>query len=213
LDHLTVAGYADQLFDSEDNLLRDMRERAVANGLPTIQVPMEVGRLLQLQIVQSRARRILEIGTLFGYSTVLMARALLEGGHITSLEANPKHAQMAMKNMEAAGVAGVVDIVEGPAAVSLRGLAGQEFDLVFIDADKDSYEDYLTHAIELTHPGSWIVADNVWRRGEVTDPGADDLASQGIQRFNRALAAHESLISTLVPTREGEDALSVSVVR
>lgn len=205
--------YADELFGGEDVLLQQMREEAESEGIPTIQVPVELGRLLTLFILQTGAERVLEIGTLFGYSATLMARALPPHGRITSLEVNPKHAAIARQNFERAGVADKVQILEGPGLESLSKLQGQEFDMVFIDADKQSYAEYLQWAVRLTHPRSLIVADNVWRGGSVTNPEADDAASQGIARFNAELVRNENLFSTIIPTRECMDAASVSIVR
>ncbi|HEX6507269.1 MAG TPA: class I SAM-dependent methyltransferase, partial [Chloroflexota bacterium] len=135
----SLADYVEDLFGSEDEQLKAMRLEAEREGIPTIQVPFELGRLLQILIVQSGARQILEIGTLFGYSTVLMARALPQNGRITSLEVSPKHADIARRNVETAHLSDRAEIVLGPAAESLSGLPASSFDLVFIDADKRSY--------------------------------------------------------------------------
>jgi predicted O-methyltransferase YrrM len=189
-----------------------MRALAEEQGLPAIQVPFELGRLLQVLVMQSGAQRILEIGTLFGYSTVLMARALEPGGKITTLEVAPKHAELAQSNFERAGVAERVELLLGPAIESLHGLEGQVFDFVFIDADKASYPRYLESALRLTRPGATIVADNVWRDGAVLAPAAGNSDNEGLAEFNRAVAASPRLLTSLIPTRDGRDGTSVSVV-
>lgn len=209
----SLSAYADELLGGEDELLRAIREEAVHAGIPSIQAPMEVGRLLQLLIVQSGARRALEIGTLFGYSAILMARALPANGSLITLEVNPTHAAVAQRNIRRANVADKVEIRVGLATETLAALAGLTFDLVFIDADKPSYPDYLRAALTLTAPGSFIVGDNVWRAGSVAHPEADDAGSAGIARFNQDLASNPSLLTIIVPTRGGADATSVSLVR
>jgi predicted O-methyltransferase YrrM len=205
--------YMTTVMGGEDPLLRELRDDASSQGIPDIQVPIELGYLLQTLIQASGTRRVLEMGTLFGYSSILMARALPEGGTITTLEANPKHASVARANFERAHVADRITILEGQALDVLPSLEGQDFDLIFIDADKGAYPAYLDWALRLSHPGTIIVADNVWHRGQVAEPAADDDGSQGLAQFNRALAETENLTTTVVPRLGGYDAASVSVVR
>jgi caffeoyl-CoA O-methyltransferase len=205
-----VDQYANDLLGAEDSLLAEMRTRAEAEGLPRIQVPPEIGRLLTFLVTLTRAKRILEIGTLFGYSTLIMARALSEGGSLVTLEVEPRHAEIARRNLDAAGVSGRVRIVEGDALESLAGMSGETFDLVFIDADKATYPAYLAASLQLTHPGSVIVADNIWRSGSVAAPTDDN--SLGAAKFNQAVAADRRLLTIVVPSRGGEDATSVSLV-
>lgn len=202
--------YAEQLFGGEDPLLRQMREEAAAEGLPAIQVPSDLGRLLGLLVRESGAQRILEIGTLFGYSGTLLARALPADGRLVTLEANAKHAGIAQRNFERAGVAGKVELREGPALTTLEGMRQERFDLVFIDADKENYPAYLDWALRLTHPGALIVADNVWRGGEVTHP--EDEAARAMATFNQAVARNTHLLAAIIPTRDCEDAAMVSWV-
>lgn len=212
MQETTLSGYVRTLYGDEDDVLRDMRAGAEEQGLPAIQVPFELGRLLQVLVMQSRARRILEIGTLFGYSTVLLARALQPEGRITTLEVAPKHAELASANFKRAGVDDRVDVVVGPAVDSLRRLEGHEFDFVFIDADKASYPLYLEHALRLTRPGATIVADNIWRDGGVLAPGAGNADNEGLAQFNREVASNPRLLTAVIPTRDGRDGTSVSVV-
>jgi len=209
----SLTAYMGTLFGDEDELLRSMRLEAEQEGIPLIQVPLELGRLLSLLIVQSAAKRILEVGTLFGYSAILMARAMAGDGRITTLEFDPHHAEVAARNLQRAGVADRVEIKRGAALESLAALQGESFDLVFIDADKTNYPAYLDWALQLTHPGSVIVADNVWRGGTVVDPGQEDSNSVAMRQFNQKLAAESRLISTIVPTKDGADAAAVGVVR
>jgi predicted O-methyltransferase YrrM len=208
-----LQAYVDKLFGGEDEFLRSIREEAEREGLPTIQVPVEVGRLLTLLILQTGARTVLEIGTLFGYSGIVMARSLPSDGKLLTLEVEPRHARLARSNFQRAGVADKVELREGSALESLSGLEGRQFDLVFIDADKQTYPEYLAWSLKLVHPGSVIVADNVWRGGSVAEADEHDPASGGISRFNNELARNDRLYSTIVPTRECADATSVSIVR
>jgi predicted O-methyltransferase YrrM len=148
---------------------------------------------------------------LFGYSAVLMGRALPEGGSILCLEVSAKHAEIARANVAAAGLDGCIDVRQGDATELLPALGNQQFDLIFIDADKPGYPFYLEWALRLSHPGTVIVADNVWRHGEVTT-GADESA-EVMARFNRLVAENPRLLSAIVPRTDGSDAASVSVVR
>lgn len=207
----TVDEYANHLFGGQDELLVSMRTDAEGQGVPMIHAPNELARLLATLVAVSRARKVLEIGTLFGLSAITMARELPEGGKLITLEAVPKHAAIARENITRAGLADRVEILEGPAKNSLARLQLQTFDLIFIDADKDAYPTYLDWALELSHPGTVIIADNVWRHGDVLHP--DNEGNLGIAEFNRKLAAQPNLLSTIVPTRSGGDATSVSVVR
>lgn len=207
----TVDQYANSLYGGENDLLRTMRAEAEREGLPAIQVPSELGRLLAVLIASSGARHVLEIGTLFGYSAVLIGRALPADGELTTLEINPRHAALARVNLARAGLSDRVTICEGDAQESLRALQGQTFDFVFIDADKESYPTYLEATLTLTRPGSVIVSDNVWRKGEVLHP--QDPAAETMARFNRDVASDSRLCSTLVSTRGGSDAASVIVIR
>jgi caffeoyl-CoA O-methyltransferase len=208
----TLSGYVRTLYGGEDETLRDMRADAEGQGIPAIQVPFELGRLLQVLVMQSRAQRILEIGTLFGYSTVLMARSLQPGGRLTTLEVAPKHAELAVNNFKRAGVDERVDILVGTAIDSLQRMDGQVFDFVFIDADKATYPRYLEYALRLTCPGATIVADNVWLDGAVVTPVSGNADTQGLAEFNRVVAASPRLLTSVIPTRDGRDGTSVSVV-
>lgn len=202
--------YITALFAQEDLALRTARETAAREGLPEIHVSASEGQLLHVLARLIRARRILEVGTLGGYSTIWLARALPEGGRLISLELDPHHASVSQGNIEGAGLAHAVEIRTGPAEASMRAMvaAGEPaFDLVFIDADKEGYPRYLELAVALTRQGGVILADNALM--DVLDPRTES----GIQRTNRAAAAQGGLTSVVVPVFRsgGLDGLLISV--
>ncbi|MBX6355178.1 MAG: O-methyltransferase [Micromonosporaceae bacterium] len=188
----------DQLVPADAALDAALRATAEA-GMPDIAVAPTHGKLLHLVARLRGARSILEIGTLAGYSTIWLARALPPDGRLVTLEANPRHAEVARANLDRAGLAGVVELRLGPALETLPGLTGP-FDLVFIDADKINNASYLHWALRLTRPGSAIVVDNVVRGGNVLDPGSDDPNVQGTRRLYEAVAAEPRLTATAVQT-------------
>ncbi len=194
-----------------------------AAGLPAIQVAPNQGKMLSLLARVAGARRILEIGTLGGYSTLWLARGLpVDGsGRIVTLEFEPRHAGVARANFERAGLSPVIEVRVGPALETLPLLAAETglaaFDFVFIDADKENYPGYLDWALRLARPGALIVADNVVRRGMVADPTCDDARVRGAQRFLEGLAAAERagrLTATAVQTvgSKGYDGFALAVV-
>jgi predicted O-methyltransferase YrrM len=184
-----------------------------AAGLPPIDVSPTQGKLLHLLARAAGARRILEIGTLGGYSTIWLARALPDGGRLVTLEREPRHAAVAAENVARAGLAAAVDIVVGPALDTLPTLDGP-FDLVFVDADKPSNAAYVAHAVRLSRPGTVIVVDNVVRGGRVTQRGDADPAVQGSRAVIAALAADPRLDATAVQTvgAKGHDGFALAVV-
>lgn len=212
MENTTLKEYAQPLL-SEDSLLREMRDESLAQGLPAISAPPELGRLLQVLIVSGGFKRVLEIGTLFGYTTTLMAQVLPPDGRIITLEADEHHAGIARNNFRRAGVADRVTIREGQALDSLAGLSGETFDLAFIDADKPSYPAYFDWALKLSRPGSVIVADNMWRRGQVVNPPENDEGNQALKHLMHEIAGNKRLITTIVSRLDGSDAATVSVVR
>jgi predicted O-methyltransferase YrrM len=186
-------------------------------GLPPIAVTANQGKLLHLLALVSRARSILEIGTLGGYSTIWLARALPSEGCLITLEADPKHAKVAQANLERAGLAEVVEIRLGAALDTLPKLAAESkgpFDLVFIDADKPSIPEYLSWALELSRPGSLIVIDNVVRDGKVADQASKDANVQGVRRANELLASDPRVTATALQTvgTKGYDGLAIAFV-
>jgi len=190
------------LGDTDDGLEATLRASANA-GLPAIQVSPLQGKLLHLLARAVGARRILEIGTLGGYSTTWLARALPPDGRLLSLELEPRHAEVARASIAREGLADRVEIRVGPAADGLTQLAregGPPFDLVFIDADKPAYPEYLEGAVRLSRRGTMIVADNVVRRGDVADPASPDPNVRGVQRMTERMARDARLSATVVQT-------------
>src|SRR5688500_17965343 len=178
----------------------DATQRSAADaGLPPISVSAPQGKLLHLLARIAGARRILEIGTLAGYSTIWLARALPKDGRLVSLEFDPKHAEIARANIARAGLDAVVEVRVGAGIDTLPTLAKEEpFDLVFIDADKPSTTDYFRWAIKLSRPGSVIVVDNVVRNGDVLDAAGRNQDADGMRRFLSALAAEPRAIGTTI---------------
>jgi predicted O-methyltransferase YrrM len=185
--------------------------------LPAIDVTSLQGRFLELLVRISGARRVLEIGTLGGYSTLWLARALPQDGQVVTLELEPRHAEIARANLQNAGLWDRVDLRVGRAAELLKALAGGKtapFDLIFIDADKASYPEYLGLSLKLSRPGTVIVADNVVRDGKVMEPKNPDPNIQGVRRFTDLIAAEPRLSSTVLQTvgSKGYDGFAISVV-
>ncbi|MFZ0215676.1 MAG: O-methyltransferase, partial [Candidatus Dormiibacterota bacterium] len=191
--------------------------RSAEAGLPAIQVSPSQGRLLWLLARTAAARSILEIGTLGGYSTIWLGRALPPDGHLVTLELDAHHAAVARENVAAAGLEAVAEVRQGPAMTSLDAMvaAGEgPFDLIFVDADKSGYPDYLSGALRLSRPGTLLIADNVVRRGRVVDAGAADPDVQGVRRFTDALAAEPRVTATVVQTvgEKGYDGFAIGIV-
>lgn len=189
---------ADRLLGAEPSLAATLKNNAAA-GLPDIDVSPAQGRMLHLFARMAGARRILEIGTLGGYSTVELARALPDGGRLVTLEIDPHHAAVARANIAAAGFSEVVEVIVGPAAATLQALEGP-FDLVFIDADKPSNVTYLREALRLSRPGTTIIVDNVVREGAVLDPDSADPRVRGTRALFDAVAAEPRLTATAIQT-------------
>jgi predicted O-methyltransferase YrrM len=208
-----VDRYITDLFVRSDPALDAALEASTEAGLPAINVSPNQGKLLFLMAKMKGVRSILEIGTLGGYSTIWLARALPAGGRLVTLEVNAEYAAVARRSFARAGLADVIELQLGPALDTLPKLAGP-FDMIFIDADKQSYPDYLPWAVRLSRPGSLIVADNVVRSGAVIDANSADPAIQGMRRFNAALAAEPRLIATAIQTVgvKGYDGFAVIVV-
>lgn len=172
-------------------------------GLPEIAVAPTQGKLLMLLARAINARNILELGTLGGYSTIWLARALGKGGRVVTVEADMHHAKVARANFERAGLASVIDLRFGKAIEVLPKLAAEKpdpFDVVFIDADKQRIPDYFTWSLKLTRPGSIIIVDNVIRDGEVVNAKSDDRAVTGVRRFNEMLKTEKRVSATAIQT-------------
>jgi predicted O-methyltransferase YrrM len=197
-----------------DPVLEAAQEASHAAGLPAISVSAAQGKFLHILARIQGARRILEIGTLAGYSTIWLARALPAGGRLISLEFDPKHADVARANVARAGLSGVVDIRVGRAIDALPTLAAEgPFDLVFIDADKPSTADYFNWALELSRRGTVIVVDNVVRDGKVIS-ASDDESAEGMRKFLAVLAAERRVTATVIQTVgvKGYDGFAIALV-
>lgn len=213
----SVDRYITGMLVPPDSVLDAALAAADAAGLPQIAISPNEGKFLHLLARSIGARNILEIGTLAGYSTIWLARALPEGGRLVTLEFDPKHAEVARGNIAHAGLSDIVDLRVGPAIdslpeIALEGLA--PFDLVFIDADKKSNAEYFAWALKLTHPGSLIIVDNVVREGAVIDASSTDPSIQGIRRLNEMLAAEPRVIATALQTvgAKGHDGFAIALV-
>jgi predicted O-methyltransferase YrrM len=192
-------------------------EASRAAGLPAINVSPNEGKLLHLLARSHGARNILEIGTLGGYSTIWLARALPPDGRLITLEANPMHVDVARANIARAGFTGVVEIRVGRAIDTLPQLEAERagpFDMVFIDADKPGNPDYLAWSLRLSRPGTLIIADNVVRGGDVLDAASADASVRGIRRFNELLAAEPRVSATAIQTvgSKGHDGFALALV-
>jgi predicted O-methyltransferase YrrM len=213
----SVDNYLVALLAPSDEALTRALADSEAAGLPPIAVAPNQGKMLELLASATGARRILEIGTLGGYSTISLARALPVGGALITLELEEKHARVARANIERAGLAGVVTVQVGPAADSLRSLVAQEeeaFDFIFIDADKEGYPEYLELSLALAHTGTLIVADNVIRNGEVANPNSSDERVRGVQLFLELAAADPRVSATAIQTvgSKGYDGFALLLV-
>jgi len=195
--------------DAELTAAREASDRM----LPGYAVAPNQGRLLYILARAIAAHAILEIGTLGGYSTIWLARALPPGGRVVTLEADPRYAELAAANIRRAGLADAVDIRAGLAEDTLRHLSGP-FDLVFVDADKPNIPQYVAQALALSRPGGLIIVDNVVRDGEVANPQTTDPEVQGVRRLIETLAAERRLDATVIQTvgSKGHDGLLIAVV-
>lgn len=199
-----LEAWADDLFTREEPLLAELRAELEARGLPLIQVPARTGLLLRILVLATGARRILEVGTLGGYSAIWMGGALPPGGRLITLEKSPEHAALARDFIARAGLSDAVEVREGVAAELLPDIGPEpSFDLVFLDADKESYTGYLEHARRLLRPGGLVVADNAFWQGRVLEDDPDDASTRGIVAFDRALAEAPDFLATILPVGDG----------
>jgi len=213
----TVDRYIADLFVPPDPVLAEVLRASSAAGLPRFQVSPTQGMLLQLLAQAVRAHSILEIGTLGGYSTIWLARALPLDGELITLEANMAYAQVAQANIALAGQEHLVDVRPGRGVDTLGKLVNEghpPFDLIFIDADKPSYPAYFQWSLRLSRPGTLIIADNVVRDGEVVNPDSHDPSVQGARRFNEVVAAEPRVTATAIQTvgSKGYDGFALILV-
>lgn len=200
----------------EDDALRAATEATAAAGLPQIAVAPNQGKLLYLLARLLGAKRILEIGTLAGYSTIWLARALKRGGRVVTLEVDEKHAAVARENFRRAKLARTIDIRVGRALDTLPRIPRTpRFDLVFIDADKANIPDYFGWALKLTRRGGLIIVDNVVREGAILDAGSDDASVQGVRRLNEMIAREKRVAATTIQTvgAKGYDGVTIALVK
>jgi predicted O-methyltransferase YrrM len=212
-----VDRYITDLFVPPDPALDAALRASEAAGLPAHNVAPNQGKLLMLLARIQGAHTILEIGTLGGYSTIWLARALPADGRLITLEADPKHAVVARENIARAGLGHIVELRFGRALETLPQLAAEgrgPFDLIFIDADKPSNPDYFAWALKLSRRGSLIIADNVVRNGSVVDGASKDAGVQGVRRFKELLAAESRVSATAIQTvgSKGYDGFAIALV-
>jgi predicted O-methyltransferase YrrM len=213
----SVDDYITDLFVPFDPTMQETLATSEAAGLPSISVAPSEGKLLMLLAQLCGARTILEIGTLGGYSTIWLARGMASGGSLITLEASAKHAEIARLNIARAGLTNMVEVRVGPASQTLPKLAAEgrgPFDLIFIDADKEGYPEYLAWALKLARPGTLIIADNVIREGKILDPADNDPRVQGARRFNQLLADEPRVKATVIQTvgGKGHDGMAIAIV-
>jgi predicted O-methyltransferase YrrM len=212
-----VDAYLEDLLVPADPVLESVQRACAEAGLPPISVSPSQGKLLNVLALGQRARRILEIGTLGGYSAIWLARALPPDGRLITLEADPAHAEVARANLERAGLGSVSQVRVGRAQDTLPQLAQAgdgPFDLIFIDADKPGYPGYISWSLRLSRPGTMIIADNIVRDGAVADDASTDASVQGVRRFLELLSAEPRVASTAIQTvgSKGYDGFALAVV-
>jgi predicted O-methyltransferase YrrM len=212
-----VDRYIGEVLFPPDPVLQAALKDSEQAGLPPINVAPNQGKLLQLLAQLRGARSVLEVGTLGGYSTIWLARALPADGRVITLELEPKHAEVARRNFERAGLTAKIDLRLGRAVDTLAQLAAKgagPFDLIFIDADKASIADYFAWALKLSRVGTLIMVDNVIRKGAVVDAASTDEAVRGVRRFNDALAKEKRVSATTLQTVgvKGYDGFTLALV-
>ncbi|NLX08342.1 MAG: O-methyltransferase [Chloroflexi bacterium] len=200
-----LTAYIRRLFAQEDDLLSEVHRRTNELGLPEIHIRPEEGKILQFLAMLIGARTVVELGTLAGYSTIWLARSLPEGGRLITLEAEPRHAQIAREHFERAGLSDRIELIEGNAVATLQNLRARgPFDMVFIDADKQRYPDYLSWSVANVRPGGLIVGHNAFRQGRLVAPEAEwDDATIATHSMLAAMSQDERLFSTIIPVGDG----------
>jgi predicted O-methyltransferase YrrM len=213
-----VDNYIAGLLGEEDDVLRNAVKSMEKGDVPPMQVSANQGKFLQVLAHAVNAKKILEIGTCCGYSTIWLARSLPAGGRLITLEYDPAYAAIAEKNIKAAGLEKVVEIRTGKAIELLPQIEAERqrpFDLIFIDADKPPYAGYFEWALKLSRPGTIIVADNVIREGKILDDNSEDEKVQGVQRLNKLLAEKDNITATIIQTVgvKYHDGMAIAVVK
>jgi predicted O-methyltransferase YrrM len=212
-----VDRYITDLFVPPDPVSEEVLRISQAAGLPPINVTPNFGKLLMILAKLQGAKKILEIGTLAGFSTIWLARALPKTGRLITLEYEEKHAKIARENLARAGLAKITEVIVGRALDTLPKLHAENrgpFDLIFIDADKPSNPEYFAWSLKLSRPGSLIIVDNVIRDGHVIDAASRDAAVQGVRRLNEIMAKEKRITATALQTvgSKGYDGFAVALV-
>ena len=212
-----VDDYIGDLLGQEDTVLQETIQSLDREGIPQISVSANQGKFLQVLLMLGNVKTVLELGTLGGYSTIWMARALPEDGKIITLEIDEHHAEVARRNIEKADLTDKVEVRVGKALDLLPKMKSDSegpFDMIFIDADKPPYAEYFQHALTLARPGTLIICDNVVREGKVLDANTDDERVQGVQRFNQLLADTPQVTATILQTvgAKDYDGMAIAVV-
>lgn len=200
-----IVDYAIELFGIEDELLKMLKSEAAAAGIPEIQISPEQAAFMQVLLKGIGARRVIEVGTLAGYSAIVMARALPDDGTVTTIEYDPFHAEFARDMVRRAGLERRVDVVIGSGLDVLErnpDIIGP-YDFAFIDADKINYVRYLDLIIPKMRPGGMIAGDNAMAWGKIADQNAEEESVKGMQAFNRAMANHPGIQAALIPIGDG----------
>lgn len=213
-----VDSYIDNLYVPHDAALEAALQKAEEMGRRRIVISPNQGKFLHILALLCGARRILEIGTFVGYSAIWLARALPPDGHLITLEREEQHAEIARRILAQAGLSTIVEVRVGDALKTMAQLESEQhtpFDMVFIDAEKDPYPDFLRKSLSLVRPGGLIVADNAIRHGEVIDHNNTDSGIEGIRHYNAELASNPRCTATIVQTVgvKGYDGMSVAIVR
>lgn len=213
-----VDHYISQMLAPEDEVLQETIKSLDTAEMPQISVTANQGKFLQVIALMCNAKRVLELGTLAGYSTIWLARSLPEDGKIVTIEFDPRHANVAKQNIKNAGLLDKVDIRVGKAMdlmLEIKEAKEESFDLIFIDADKPPYAEYFEMALSLSHPGTVIICDNVIREGKVLDENSTDDRVIGVQRFNKMLASNKNVTATILQTVgvKEYDGMAIAVVK
>lgn len=212
-----VDNYISNLLAPEDNVLTATIKSLDIEGIPQQSVSANHGKLLQVMMIACNAKKVLELGTLGGYSTIWLARALPDQGKVITIEVDKHHGDVAQKNIDNAGLSQKVDLRVGKALDILPQIIAENegpFDLIFIDADKPPYTEYFEYALQLSRPGTLIICDNVIREGKVLDNNSNDEKVKGVQRLNKMLSQSTQVTATIIHTVgvKDYDGMAIAVV-
>jgi predicted O-methyltransferase YrrM len=213
----SVDQFINQLFVKEDESLVDTKKAIIDNGLPQISISENQGKFLYMLAKLKNPEKILEIGTLGGYSTIWLARALLKNGHLTTLELDQHHADVAKTNIANAGLSDAVTVRVGNALEELPKMEKENagpFDVIFIDADKAPYPQYFQWALKLSKPGTLIITDNVVREGKILEENKEDADTTGVQQFIELLSSTKEVTATIIQTvgSKYHDGIALAIV-